>query len=480
MEYNAINMALVLFEDAVLNNKVDQLMTRDLLFKALQRISGHESLDHVRYFDRDADIIIQALKTNKLKALIQSDRFQKLYDITNELSPALSGGADEFFKLPQLEKIGRLKEWKSFVDLDQVKEIRAKYELHSLAKALLLENLIALNLPREVLRYFCGEFTLTETEHSIHVLYRRASDLDHYITITDPSSEVHPQLPTRTTTTESLDFKIWNKVVHFDYVNQFSETNIKRHLKKYLKTDKVKVIEGTLKFSRQLTGRDFIANNGSWFVAHCYTLLYDYIFEKECELYNYYFEQKRSNSEIYHSLIKRCPSLCIEPEELFLFYVIAGSRETDIRNFYNNNYAAIWHSYVDTLIADKSSPATMGIANRLRERLALSLLSSVNTDQAIDSISLKPPKEKLPCDNYLYAALLYEKSLKTDVEFLPLCREASKKYYSKKGKEFSGEQLANVFYQELKKYDNFPDFCKPEHNGQRMKRLKKEINWLQS
>ncbi len=454
MEYNAISRELALLEDSILNHKVDHFLTRDQILTVLKNLQGPNNTNSVLDDIQLADLIIETIKSEEFRSVLNTIEFQDIYNYIGSLPPALNGGIEEFFTLYLLHYVGATQAWKDFINLESLKQISNRYELISLAERLLLSNLMAPTSHQNALKYY-------------RIRPKEKTDRIYQYYLIQPDDELEV----------SIDFKICDKTFSFQ-LKHFSEENIRTHLKRYLIADdnKNEIIRDTVQFSRELIATNFIAENEPWFVLHCLTSLYDFIFEKECALFNYIFRLRIENSRVYQSLVERDPSLCFAPEELFLFYIIAGSSEKDLRNFYNNNYAAIWRSYINTSSTEKRQQNPAGIVERLREKLAKSLFpaESLNLPPA-PAADACPNKQKFPYKKNLLGALAWKKAEKTGRPYIDIFREAAEEWLDEDGNEITGEQLANNFYNSAKNHGGPQYFY--DAKEKQLTIIKKKIKW---
>jgi len=452
MDYNAINRALALFEDAILNDKVDELVNRDSLLCVTNE-------KDVTQFN---DNIILALKTDEFKDVLRTDEFQGLYDITYSLPPTLQGGATDFFKRYRFQIIGKTEAWQRFAHLELVQQIGDNLELLDIGSHLLQENLRIQVHPH----YINGDIEYAHNQQKGLLPSLLGSLLKIVGLFALQQVAICP----------SIQFKICNKIFDLD-LQQFSKEKVTDHLSKYLIPDdyKNKIIHDTVQFSNELINPNFIAQNESWYMLYCLTSLHDYIFEKESILFNYIIEQRKQNGWIYLSFIKENPSLYMDPEELFLFCISAGSKVNEMRNFYNNNYAAIWHSYVTTLLAEKRQQKTRGIAERLREKLAKSLHPAENLSLPLALAAVPKTKKIFPYNKNLLGAIAWKKAEMTGRPYIDVFREAAEEWIDEDGNEITGEQLANNFYNSAKNQGGPQYFY--DAKEKQLKIIKEEIKW---
>ena len=456
MKYNAVNEKLALIEDAILNDKVDQFISQDSISNIIIKMLGSSGISSTSEIAQSTETIVRLLKTKEFKEVLRTNEFQFLYKTTHILPPLLHGGVQEFYGLNALLEIGNTKAWKSLISLRDFQNIEEKINFAKLANDLIFSDWIANAIFNSTLGLKQGGLKQTNQLFSLSFCFNRNPENVYDITI---------------------EFKLFDKTFDLD-LNLFSQENIKYHLKKHLINSnyKSKIIHDTISFSRELVNKTFIEGNESRFVLFCLTSLYDFIFEKECAVLNYFIEQKQNNSSIYQSLIVNKISAYLALDKLFLFYVSSGSRIIDIRNFYNNNFAAIWKGYEKMLMEESETNNNDGIAKRLESMLDKSFITDEksrfdNNQESLEKID----KKKLPCYNYLFAALLHEKARKCSNTFLTLCREASKEWLDRNGKEFTGEQLANNFHNTVKKCGGWPEFFSEKE--EQIENLKRNINW---
>jgi len=169
-------------------------------------------------------------------------------------------------------------------------------------------------------------------------------------------------------------------------------------------------------------------------------------------------------------------SAYLSSEQLFLFYISAGSKVNEMRNFYNNNFAAIWRSYVNTLSAEKRLQSTKGVENNLREKLAKSLYpaESPNLPPA-PAADVCPNKQKFPYKKNLLGALAWKKAERTGRPYIDVFREAAEEWLDEDGNEITGEQLANNFYNSAKNHGGPQYFY--DAKEKQLHIIKKEIKW---
>lgn len=441
-EYNEYNRILAFYESIVLNDKVDQFVKRDQILNEINSRLDSYTINKGINVAHIIDLAIQALKTDEFKAVLKTDQFKELYHITNALPPIRLGGWNQFYEVKNWRKIKGTISWKKFIAIDILTQISD-----------------ALNSIHPVQRLLLREFFMRSFQDFIDYDFLPSQIFDLIAFHPKPNEKILVILHDK-----CLECKL----------SRFSEQSIRAHLCKYLIDDEAKseFIEETVNYTLSLKESLFLhVDEPERYIG--LIALYRSIYENECALLNYFIDQANQNTAVFRSWIDRNPSLCFD---ITVFMELLIIKEEELQGFIGDNYAFFWQNFADYLLEKEEKTAAEHPIKEM-EKHVVALYKLLPKGKELQELKEKPRKEKLPCDNYLYAALLYEKKLKEDLEFLSLCREAAEKYCSKKGKEFSGEQLANVFYQKLKQFGSFEEFCKPEYNGERMNKLKEKINW---
>lgn len=258
------------------------------------------------------------------------------------------------------------------------------------------------------------------------------------------------------------------KNFEFD-LSQVTDSQISKIISTNLKanTDKDYIIEETISVARYVT--ELLINEETDIRAKwgCLNYLAFFILEYECAIINYLVDHKEKNTNLFRLFNVSSKYNIIQ---LFKAFIIVSKKGTC--DAFRNDWADLWFCYADLLLSEEKD-------NRIRikeEKLQKLHRELGETLEIQPSESIyKPQKIKLPCYNYLFAALLHEKARRTGDDFVRLCREAADRFIDRNGKEFTGEQLANVFHITVKKYGGWPGFY--ENNKEKIKKLKKEINW---
>jgi len=453
LEFNAVNIRLAFIEDAILNDKVDQLLAQhsisDMITDKFESSGLNSEIDKAQI----TKTISHLLKSEEFKAVFRTTKFQSIYEVT-PLLPPLSFGGLELINHVFLKKIETTEAWKNFLSLEDAQEIEQRVKFSSLLKYMLFSEMTAHACSQNVIPL--AQDILIPKEGPEWVQY------NYYGAV---SSET------------ILDFKICDRTFGLD-LRLFSVHNIKSHLKEYLVNSnyKYKIIHDTITLSRELTQGDFIKHNEARFILFCLTSLYDFIYEKACALFNYIIEQQQNNTLLYQSLVVDKISAYLSSEQLFLFYISAGSKVNEMRNFYNNNFAAIWRSYVTTLSAEKRQQSTKGLEKNLREKLAKSLYPAESPNLPPAPVAdACPNKQKFPYKKNLLGALAWKKAEKTGRPFIDVFREAAEEWLDEDGNEITGEQLANNFYNSAKNHGGPQYFY--DAKEKQLTIIKKKIKW---
>ena len=442
-----MKLKLLLFEDAAINDELDQLAVRNIILDVISGIKGPLGFTSDAKITELLNSIIQAIKTDEFKAVVKTKEFQELYCIAESYAGtkldyiAKECGKQELPVKTLLNNIGRTRAWRKFINLDLTKIICDEHQLLSALHNFLLEDIEARFLFQH------------KYENYFFEIY--------------PFRDI----------TSSIDFNVCDKTFNID-LTCFSDQVIRLYLEENLKYDNFKntIIYETIKLSKEACDTKFLEENEVWLVLLCLTSLYDFIYKRESVLFNYYFEQRGQNNSVYQSFVERSSSQRIAVEDLFLFCVLAGSSVKDMRNFYNNNYSAIWHSYFKTQMHEKGQQDVGSIANKLRRTLARSFGAEDNTAhspaQAVDAC---PSKKKFPYKKNLLGALAWKKAEKTGRPYIDVFREAAEEWLDEEGNEIAGEQLANNFYNSAKNHGGPQNFF--DAKEKQLTIIKKKIKW---
>ncbi|HOX41699.1 MAG TPA: hypothetical protein PK263_05940, partial [bacterium] len=268
----------------------------------------------------------------------------------------------------------------------------------------------------------------------------------------------------------TISIKYFNKEFEF-CATQVTEKEIKALLEKYLidSSEKKRFIKDSLKYFKETKEILFSSADDEHrsFSLDCITT---YILEFECSILNNYLHEKSQNTAFYKSHMEGNPLFKLDHLLLSttLFEAIFTGPINPITGFFQH----FWLEYLDKLNEDHSQQNEKEKQRKLKELL---IKAKDLVDPNLETSNVVLQKKKLPCYNYLFAALLHEKARHTGDDFVRLCREAADMYIDRSGKEFTGEQLANVFHSTVKNYGGWPGFY--QQNKEKIKKLKKKVNW---
>jgi len=447
LKYTLLNRMLAILEHIILNDDVDRMIDRVALIDEIKyKLAPFRK--NIKVDDSPlVDLIIQAIKTDEFKEVLKTDEFQKVYNITNDLSLGFINQLTQLINDDIWLKVSRTSAWKSFLALDIIHQILAIFASFDKNAEILYADVIIHDLPRISRRIVRFDFIAEENKIIIKF---------------EPSHK------------KAIIFNLLDKEFEVD-ISAYSPKKIREHLKKSIIDDneKSKIIEATIEssqeFSQWVTQTD--KDPEDRFIALVF--LNEFIFGFEDLMINYFIEQRNQNSHFYQSLISQNPNFHIDVDLLFICMATANCPM--IIDTAYSDFSDFWQLYSNSLLEEeKRADVKLRQKQFIEAYQKLGDTLNIPADPA-QAVAPKVEKKKLPCFNYLYAALLHEKARKSDDEFVRLCREAAGQFIDRNGNEFTGEQLANVFHNTVKKYGGWPEFY--EMKKQSIKILKKKINW---
>jgi len=274
LEFNAVNIRLAFIEDAILNDKVDQLLAQYSISDMITDIFESSGISLENDQAQITNTLSRLLQSEEFKAVFRTTKFQSIYEVTPLLPPLSSGGL-ELINHVVIKKIEATDAWKNFLSLREAQEIEQRVKFSSILEYVIFSEMNAHAFSQNMI----------------------AMAKDILIPKKGPEWEIYHFANYTVSSETILDFKICDRTFGLD-LRLFSVQNIKSHLKEYLINSnyKNKIIHDTITISRELTQEDFIGQNEARFILFCLTSLYDFIYEKACALFNYIIEQQQNNT----------------------------------------------------------------------------------------------------------------------------------------------------------------------------------------
>lgn len=442
MRYTLVNSILASFEYILLHEKRDQFLDFGFLTTEIKKrlvLFG----DDLSKVDEHIYLLGQMIKSEEFRSLIRSGEFQQIYMKSLSLPPYFLGGAEKLCSAGFWSFLDKSKAYEDFSNSQSVRQFKSQLDKFKRDEFLLLANIYI----KDLSKIFMGFIRIDLIPNEIELL---------------------PLSKSKKKNTASI--MAYNKEFEF-CAAQITEKSVKALLEKYLvesdnKKAFIKDSIGFLQATKKIlfTWQDEEPRN---FSLNFITL---YILELECNILNNYVYQKSQNTTLYQMLMVENPLFKLDHVLLFNTLVPVLFRGSILPH--QDDFNDFWHEYVNSLNEKHKQHNENERHKKLQE--ALKKVEEIIGTKPSKSNPVRE-KKKLSCYNYLFAALLHEKARHTGDDFVRLCRESADTYIDRNGKEFTGEQLANVFHITVKKYGGWPGFY--ENNKEKIKKLKKEINW---